>query len=200
VTAPESSHADVAYPHPEPGRTDEVRVHDLKTWPDLYAEVESGRKTVDVRKDDRGFDVGHTLVLREYDPSTESYTGRWTLRLVTHVLRGWGVQEGYVAMSITDRLTALDPPENVECQVLIIPACGHRRHVAATAPMTAAERAVEKAKACPECWSHPRQSVDLDLSGWTHHDECDWSPDGAVVPCLGEPDCTSGNAEEAHRG
>jgi hypothetical protein len=48
-------------------------------------------------------------------------------------------------------------PESTDpaCQVLIIPPCGHRRHVTADAPMTAAERAVEKAKACPECWAHP---------------------------------------------
>jgi hypothetical protein len=89
-------------------------VHHLKTWPDLYAEVDSGRKTCDVRKDDRGFDVGHTLVLQEWDPATEAYTGRWTIRLVTHVLRGWGIEDGYVAMSITDRLTALDTPESAE--------------------------------------------------------------------------------------
>jgi hypothetical protein len=93
------------------------RVHHLKTVPPFYEEVVSGRKTVEVRKDDRDFQAGDTLVLHEYDRRTQRETGRWTTRLVTHVLRGWGVEDGYVAMSITDRLTALDAtPESAEVQ------------------------------------------------------------------------------------
>lgn len=94
-----------------------MTAHHLKTWPEFYEAVICGRKTVEVRKDDRSFALGDTLVLHEWDPAIEAETGRWTLRLVTHVLRGWGVEQGYVALSITDRLTALEMKLELEQNV-----------------------------------------------------------------------------------
>lgn len=78
-----------------------MRTHELKTWPEFYEQVYLGNKTVEVRKDDRDFEVGDVLHLREYVPGSGAhYTGRECRRYVSHVLRGWGVEPGYVALSI----------------------------------------------------------------------------------------------------
>ena len=43
--------------------------HDLKIWPQYYACVADGSKTFEVRdNDDRNFQKGDTVILREWDP------------------------------------------------------------------------------------------------------------------------------------
>lgn len=77
---------------------------ELKIWPEHFAAVTNPdilrRKTVEVRKDDRGYRVGDVLILREWDPGSDSYTGRQVEVLVTHILRGWGLREDWAALSI----------------------------------------------------------------------------------------------------
>lgn len=76
--------------------------HDLKTWPRAFQAVMDGDKSFEFRKDDRGFLVGDTLLLREYDPAIEQYTGRKTRVVVAYILRGGihGLPNEYVVMSI----------------------------------------------------------------------------------------------------
>ena len=50
-----------------------MQTHDLKIWPEHFRAVASGEKTVELRTDDRGYEVGDELLLREYDPDTASY-------------------------------------------------------------------------------------------------------------------------------
>lgn len=45
--------------------------HELKIWPQYYCRVADGSKTFEVRKNDRGFQPGDDVVLREYDPDEE---------------------------------------------------------------------------------------------------------------------------------
>ena len=81
-----------------------MTTHTLKTWPKYYIQVKHGYKTVELRKDDRGFQAGDILVLEEWDPRMEMYTGRAMERIVTHVLRGFpGLAEGYVALSMRSK-------------------------------------------------------------------------------------------------
>lgn len=42
--------------------------HELKIWPQYFCRVEDGSKTFEVRKNDRGFQLGDTVILKEYDP------------------------------------------------------------------------------------------------------------------------------------
>jgi hypothetical protein len=44
-------------------------IHELKIWPTFYSRVKSGVKTFEVRKNDRGFQSGDTVILKEFDPS-----------------------------------------------------------------------------------------------------------------------------------
>lgn len=81
--------------------------HDLKVWPDFFPALVDGRKGFELRKDDRGFNVGDTLRLREYAPGPDEYTGKEIRCHVTYLLRGdevmgaaFGVRPGYVVMSL----------------------------------------------------------------------------------------------------
>lgn len=77
-------------------------VHHLKTWPDIFVVVWSGNKKFEIRKNDRGFQVGDVLVLQEYDPETKCYSGHEITCDVEWLLEGgqFGLEEGYVCMSL----------------------------------------------------------------------------------------------------
>ena len=47
-----------------------------KTWPEIFQKMLEGKKTTDLRLADFEIKEGDVLVLEEYDPKTESYTGR----------------------------------------------------------------------------------------------------------------------------
>ena len=65
-----------------------MTIHELKCWPEGFQALIDGRKPFEVRKDDRGFQVGDTLHLREYQPVSDTYTGRETDVRVTYILHG----------------------------------------------------------------------------------------------------------------
>jgi hypothetical protein len=88
------------------------RVHQLKTRPFEFAAVADGRKTFDIRRDDRGYAVGDILDLAEWEPAGR-YTGRCQRVQVTYLLTGpdaqhFGLAPQHVAMGIT-RLGRIRP-------------------------------------------------------------------------------------------
>lgn len=82
--------------------------HQLKSWPEWFEAVHSGVKTFEVRVNDRGFAVGDRLWLREWNPESETYTGREVVRWVTYILDSEadiiprGIEPGYVVMALGD--------------------------------------------------------------------------------------------------
>jgi len=90
-----------------------MKTHELKTDKQVFDEVASGRKTFEIRKDDRGFEVGDFLVLRKTLRTGEEMKQGWPLEYVgppiyvyvTYILRGpiYGLADGWVIMSITPR-------------------------------------------------------------------------------------------------
>ena len=90
----------------DPFATPRHKRHELKTWPEPYAAIPSGPKTVEGRKDDREFDEGDLLVLREWRPNRQTsggvYTGRSVYRRVGYILRGqrFGLPPGWCVMSL----------------------------------------------------------------------------------------------------
>lgn len=87
---------------------DTTRTHELKTWPEFFEAVVDGRKTFEVRKNDRDFRVGEALVLREWDPAVatdageEGYTGRSLRCGIAYVMAGgrFGVGARYCVLGI----------------------------------------------------------------------------------------------------
>lgn len=83
-----------------------MTIHELKSWPEWFDATVSGRKTFDVRINDRGFTVGDRLLLREWNPESEQYTGRSALFDVTYVMDtdgdviSRGISSDYVVMAI----------------------------------------------------------------------------------------------------
>lgn len=79
--------------------------HELKTWPKYFAAVRSGQKRFEIRRNDRDFKVGDILVLSEFDPATDTYTGQTEERQVTFLLSEedyGGVIHGFVAIGFGD--------------------------------------------------------------------------------------------------
>jgi hypothetical protein len=84
-------------------------VHDLKCWPDYFDAILAGTKKFELRKNDRGFNVGDVLLLHEWNPATGKYTDRFSLQRVTYMLEHspdfgcaatFGLLAGHVIMSI----------------------------------------------------------------------------------------------------
>lgn len=76
--------------------------HSLKTWPEQFSAVLHGRKRYEIRTNDRNFQEGDELMLREWDPKTQRYSGRHILTTVTYITRGgeWNIPENLCIMSL----------------------------------------------------------------------------------------------------
>jgi hypothetical protein len=83
-----------------------MTTHVHHTWTGLWAAGHSGRRRVELRRDDRGHAVGDTLLCTETDPATGEETGRRYRVTVTHLIRagdlgcGKGLAPGWVALSV----------------------------------------------------------------------------------------------------
>jgi hypothetical protein len=76
--------------------------HELKTWPEYFEQVWTNNKTFEVRKNDRHFQEGDSVCLKEWSP-IDGYTGRELNRKIGYVFRGGslgGLQEGFVVFSL----------------------------------------------------------------------------------------------------
>ena len=97
-----------------------MKFHYIKTWPVFFEAVSSGRKTFEVRCDDRKYEEDDVLVLLEWDPEhaakdpnpSAGYTGRDLRRRVTYVLlpsECSGLKDGFCVMGI-----ACEPPSETD--------------------------------------------------------------------------------------
>lgn len=80
--------------------------HCLKTWTEYYEAVKNGSKPFELRKDDRKYSVGDTLILQKYDPIKAEYTGDETQRIITYILRDapqFGLAEGCVILGLKEK-------------------------------------------------------------------------------------------------
>ena len=81
--------------------------HILKTDPEVFHAVWHGLKTFEIRFNDRNFQVGDSLYLRETTNTGEQmnagapleFTGRTTTKIVSHVLTGYGLMDGWCCLS-----------------------------------------------------------------------------------------------------
>ena len=72
-------------------------IHELKILPEHFAPVLDELKTAELRKSDRPFNVGDTLLLMEWNGD---YTGDACERVITHIADVGEYLPGYVMLSI----------------------------------------------------------------------------------------------------
>lgn len=106
-------------------------IHDLKTWPPFFQAVLEGSKTFELRQDDRGFQVGDVLLLREFDNFRSQYSGRWVRRLVSYKMESasfQGIEKGFCILG----LGVLPPEIKVEILTATNKPSAKRRKAAAS--------------------------------------------------------------------
>jgi hypothetical protein len=59
--------------------------HELKSWPRFFNPIVTGDRCHELRRNDRDYRVGDRLVLREFDESFGTYTGRECTAVVTSI-------------------------------------------------------------------------------------------------------------------
>jgi hypothetical protein len=99
--------------------------HELKTWPKYFAAIRSGAKKFEIRRNDRDFAIGDTLILQEFDPDLDAYTGQVETRMISFLLteEGLGVIHGYVAIGFgsapaQEALEAVQDGEDVSAEAV----------------------------------------------------------------------------------
>jgi hypothetical protein len=77
--------------------------HELKTHDGPFDRVKIGQKNFEFRKNDRNFQMGDTVILREYLPNLGIYTRQEIRATIGYVLKdAFGVPEGYCCFSLLD--------------------------------------------------------------------------------------------------
>lgn len=71
--------------------------HHLKILPEYFNAVRYGVKTFEIRKNDRDYQVGDTLLLKEYE--NDNFTGNLLEVIVTYIT-DFAQMDGYVVMAI----------------------------------------------------------------------------------------------------
>ena len=85
-----------------------MTTHSVKSWIKLFIPMLEGKKTHDLRVNDRNYQVGDILDLQEYDEKKQEYTGRSQKVEITYItsaenpcaLSDVGLAENYVILSI----------------------------------------------------------------------------------------------------
>ena len=79
-----------------------ARTHELKCIPPYFAAIRAKEKSFEVRRDDRGFQKGGTIILKEWisDATPARYTGNDEHRKIKYILTGgqFGIKPGYVVL------------------------------------------------------------------------------------------------------
>ena len=75
------------------------KTHELKILPQYYAAVADGTKTFEIRKNDRDYQAGDIVTLKEYNEGTKEYTGN-ELSFKIGFVTDYGQVNDYVVFSI----------------------------------------------------------------------------------------------------
>ena len=84
--------------------------HVLKTDYVVFQDVLDGNKTFEIRFNDRDYQVGDLVILKETEFTGEQmksgqplvYTGREIQKRISYVLSGYGLHEGWVILGIQE--------------------------------------------------------------------------------------------------
>ncbi len=64
-----------------------MRTIEKKVWPKYFEDIVSGKKKFELRLADFTVEPGDTLILKEWNPDAQRYTGRQTTVAVTYVFK-----------------------------------------------------------------------------------------------------------------
>lgn len=90
--------------------------HELKTWPQYFCRVADGSKTFEVRENDRGFQPGDTVVLKEWDAEIVDRSD--------HDIGGghWKEPKGYSGKKLTFKVGYVLPIDEKRVVFSLLPA------------------------------------------------------------------------------
>lgn len=82
-----------------------MHIHEVKEHVEYFEAVKDGRKTFELRDNDRNYQEGDLVLLREFDRKEEVYTGRCMLCSIPYILGGadsmyYGLFARHVVFSI----------------------------------------------------------------------------------------------------
>lgn len=78
--------------------------HALKTYPEYFKDIQDGKKTFEVRKDDRKFMEGDKILLQEFNPEEPEYTGKEWEGTITYIMRDAEfVKKGFCIFGIKEK-------------------------------------------------------------------------------------------------
>jgi phosphoribosyl-ATP pyrophosphohydrolase len=88
-----------------------MKTHELKILPQYFNDIQDGSKTFEIRKNDRGFEVGDKIILKEFERGADNfidvriktgYTGNETTKEISYILKGgkYGLEEGYCILGL----------------------------------------------------------------------------------------------------
>lgn len=76
-----------------------MTVHELKIRPEYFGPVFEGIKTFEIRKDDRGYQVGDLVLLKEFND--EAFTGKAVVKEITYAT-AYNQVSGYKVLAIKE--------------------------------------------------------------------------------------------------
>jgi hypothetical protein len=121
------------------GMVREPKNHVIKCWTGYFDAVRAGRKTFEVRKDDRDYQEGDAVTLLDFDPVTEQLSGRQEVRRIGYLARAGLIPGGYCVFA----LLAAPPAQPVT-------GCG-KRMGGGLAPLKCGERTELRTVLCIDC-------------------------------------------------
>lgn len=76
------------------------QIHEIKCWTPYFGAIQRKEKNFDVRRDDRGYQKGDTVILKEWDTKRGVLTGNDEHRKIKFILTGgqFGIEPGYVVL------------------------------------------------------------------------------------------------------
>ena len=78
-----------------------MKIHELKTWPEFFTEAVGGHKRFELRRNDRDFQCGDDIQLKEWCPIEKKYTGRSKQFKIKTMLQNFqGLKKGYCILGI----------------------------------------------------------------------------------------------------
>lgn len=73
-------------------------IHELKILPEYFNAVIIGDKTFEIRLNDRNYQIGDDVILKEYSPEV-GYTGREMTKTITYITE-YAQRDNYVVFSV----------------------------------------------------------------------------------------------------